>query len=142
MTAKLRIVKQSFAVAAAASEIAFNNFHESKVHDFHLAFCIRRAPPSVSSAPAKATAANIRSARKHPQMNIGCVHLSAYSEVSVANRITTNKNINAPAGACIRDCMTKVFQNTVENKSTIKNYYQSTRRAHPFGKSGPRFFTR
>ena len=121
MTAKLRIVKQSFAVAAAASEIAFNNFHESKVHDFHLAFCIRRAPPSVSSAPAKATAANIRSARKHPQMNIGCVHLSAYSEVSVANRITTNKNINAPAGAFIRDCMTKVFQNTVENKSTVKN---------------------
>ena len=121
MTAKLRIVKQSFAVAAAASEIAFNNFHESKVHDFHLAFCIRRAPPSVSSAPAKATAANIRSARKHPQMNIGCVHLSAHSEVTVANRITTNKNINAPAGACIRDCMTKVFQNTVENKSTVKN---------------------
>ena len=121
MTAKLRIVKQSFAVAAATSEIAFNNFHESKVHDFHLAFCIRRAPPSVSSAPAKATAANIRSARKHPQMNIGCVHLSAHSEVTVANRITTNKNINAPAGACIRDCMTKVFQNTVENKSTVKN---------------------
>ena len=121
MTAKLRIVKQSFAVDAAASEIAFKNLHESKLQYFHSAFRIRRSRPSVSSVPAKGTAAKIPSARKHPQMNIGCVHLSALSEVTVANKIATKKNINAPAGAFIRDYMTKVFQHTIKNKSTIKN---------------------
>ena len=102
MTAKLRIVKQSFAVAAAASEIAFNNFHESKVHDFHLAFCIRRAPPSVSPVGAEATAAKIPSARNHDQINLGCAYinfqgrrLSALSEVTVANQIITNKHQRA-----------------------------------------------
>ena len=142
MTAKLRIVKQSLAVAAAASEIPFKNHHESNLQDFHSAFRIRRAPPSVSSVPAKAMAAKIPRARKHFQMNIGCVHLSALSAVTIASKITTKKTINAPAGAFIRDSMTKVFQNTVETKSTVRKYDQSNRRGHPFGKSGPRFSAR
>ena len=98
MTAKLRIVKQSFAVAAAASEIAFKNLQESKLQDFHSAFRIRRAPPSVSSVSAEAMAAKILSARNHHPMNLGRVHinfqglhLSALSEGTVASNITKKK---------------------------------------------------
>ena len=101
MTAKLRIVKQSLAVAAAASEIAFKNHHESNLQDFHSAFRIRRAPPSVSPVGAEATAAKIPSARNHDQINLGCGyinfqgrHLSALSEVTVANKILTKTKIS------------------------------------------------
>ena len=148
MTAKLRIIKHSLAVAATASKIAFKNHHESNFQDFHSTFRIRRAPPSVSSVSAEAMAAKILSARNHHPMNLVRVHinfqglhLSALSEGTVASTIT-KKNINAPAGAFVRDSMTKVFQHIVENKFTVKNYYESTRRDHPFGMSGPRFFTR
>ena len=150
MTAKLRIIKHSLTVAAAASKIAFKNHHESNFQDFHSTLRIRSAPPSVSSVSAKAMAAKILSARNHHPMNLWRVHinfqglhLSALSEGTVASKNTKNKkDINAPAGAFIRDSNTKVFQHTVENKFAIKNHYESTRRDHPFGMSGPRFFTR
>ena len=98
MTAKLRIIKHSLAVAATASKIAFKNHHESNFQDFHSTFRIRSAPPSVSSVSAKAMAAKILSARNHHPMNLGRVHinfqglhLSALSEGTVASTITKKK---------------------------------------------------